>query len=73
MTQLLGQGTGGTLDSSEDDYSEEEDCGIHAYPGELATTVGTVETQTDALSATVESDGLVSVEEGMDVEGLSDL
>ena len=75
----------GTLDSSEDDSGEEEDCGIRAYQGEpscecgggaldkLATTVETVQTWVDSLSTTAEGDSLVSVEEGMNEEGFSGL
>ena len=60
MTRLLSlaeaifQGPGDTVNSSEADSGEEEDCGIHAYLGEsscehgalnkLATTVEIVET-----------------------------
>ena len=58
-----------TLDSSDDDSSEKEDCGIHEYIGEpsckcgalgkLDTTVKTVGIRVDWHSATTESDGLV--------------
>ena len=40
--------TGGTLDSSADDCSEEEDCGIHAYLGEPSCECGAL----DKLSTT---------------------
>ena len=56
LAEVTFQGTGGTLDS-EDDSSEEEDCGLNAYLGEpsckrgtldkLITPVETAETQVD--------------------------
>ena len=38
------QGTDGTLDSSEDDSSEENDCGILAHLGELCCEYGALDT-----------------------------
>ena len=51
LAEVIFQETGSTLDLSENDFSEEEDCGLHVYLGEpssehgaLATTVETVGT-----------------------------
>ena len=57
FSEVIFQGTGNTLDLSEEDANEEEGCGIHVYLGEpsyehgtfdkLATTVETVDTLVD--------------------------